>query len=399
MYQRTIAGQTTAFPISVPNGGSVSAMTAGSDGALWFASNAIGTAGVDYIARMTTSGSTTFFDSGLTFPTTIESIVSGPDGAIWYGSRMTTSGQVSPGWGGGGVGTGLTVGPDRALWYTLPHSPVVEPFLPGPIAHSSFEWASGDFNADGTPDVVWQDPVSGFSQVWFLRPTGTGLVGAAVVSTSNTWRIAAIGDFNGDGHADIVWQDPVSGSTQLWLLGGASGNTILGATTLTGSTSWHIVAQGDFNQDGHPDLVWQDPVSGAVQVWYMGGPQGTTVLASSNLALNTNPTWRVVGAGDFNADGIPDLVVEDPIAGMSQICYMGGDEGSIVIDTLTLHGPDPARIVAVGDFNQDGHADVIFQDLSSGISQLWLLGGPQGTTIMSATPFSGANTWRIVGPR
>ena len=96
-----------------------------------------------------------------------------------------------------------------------------------------------------------------------------------------------------------------------------------------------------------------------------------------NLALNTNPTWRVVGAGDFNADGIPDLVVEDPIAGMSQICYMGGDEGSIVIDTLTLHGPDPARIVAVGDFNQDGHADVIFQDLSSGISQLWLLGGPQ----------------------
>jgi len=28
---------------------------------------------------------------------------------------------------------------------------------------------------------------------------------------------------------------------------------------------------------GYPDVVWQDPVSGTTQIWYLGGVQGNVV--------------------------------------------------------------------------------------------------------------------------
>jgi hypothetical protein len=50
------------------------------------------------------------------------------------------------------------------------------------------------------------------------------------------------------------------------------------------------VSIADFNGDGHPDLVWQD-ATGASQVWFMGGAQGTTQIVTASLAGANS--WRV----------------------------------------------------------------------------------------------------------
>lgn len=249
----------------------------------------------------------------------------------------------------------------------------------------------------GTTEVVWQDPVSGFSQTWFLGGTqGTSIVGAAVITTQNIWRIAAIADFNGDGYPDIVWQDPVSGASQVWFLGGAQGNTLLQASVLSGPNPWLIVAAADFNQDGHPDLVWQDPKSGWAQIWYLGGPLGITVESASNLTLR-NP-WNIVGSGDFNGDGQPDLLWQDPVSGTVQIWYLTGALGNQLLSAVNLTA-SASHVVAVADFNQDGHPDVVWQDPVSGASRIELLEGAQGTTQLGNVSLSGPNSWRIVGPR
>ena len=172
------------------------------------------------------------------------------------------------------------------------------------------------------------------------------MTGASVLSTGNAWRIMSVADFNGDGQPDVIWQDPVSGLAQIWFLGGAQGTTVTGAVNLTASNSWRIVGTGDFNQDGHPDVLWQDPVSGTTQVWYLGGAQGNVVTNAVNLTASNS--WR---------------------------------------------------IASVSDFNGDGHPDVIWQDPASGTSQMWFLGGALGTTLTGTAALSGSNTWRIVAPR
>jgi hypothetical protein len=216
----------------------------------------------------------------------------------------------------------------------------------------------------------------------------------------NPWQIVGIGDFNGDGNPDVVWQDPVKGAVQVWYLGGSGGNVFSSAANITTNNPWRVVSVADFNQDGHPDLLWEDPDSGWAQIWYLGGQNGTTLLGAANLTLQ-NP-WRIVGTGDFNKDGFPDVVWQDPITGTVQIWYLGGTtpgaQGSVFQSAANLVLNMPNKVVAIADFNDDGHLDVIFQDPTTGAATVYFYTGAIGTTANGTAVLSTGNPWYIAGP-
>jgi hypothetical protein len=257
-----------------------------------------------------------------------------------------------------------------------------------------------DFNGDGRADLIWQDPNSGLAQIWYLicPPCGP-LAGAANLTVKNPWRIVGVADFDGNGTPDVVWQDPVSGAVQVWYMGGLGGNTLLSAANITGKNPWKVESVADFNRDGHPDLLWQDPNSGFAQIWYLGGPQGITLQGAANLN-KTNP-WHIVGTGDFNGDGVPDVVWQDPVTGTVQVWYMGGttpgQEGSHLQSALNLTA-NPWHVMAIADFNQDGHPDVVFQDPANGAAQVFFYTGANGTTLSGSAVISPGNPWYIAGP-
>ena len=295
--------------------------------------------------------------------------------------------------------TGLPAGGNYTIAPSLAgysFSPASQSFT-GLNSNQSLNFTAVAAPLPGTTQVIWQDPVSGFSQTWYLGGAqGASFMSASTITTKNVWRIAAVADFNGDGYPDIVWQDPKTGASQIWFLGGPQGTTLLEAVNIGASNSWQIVAAADFNLDGHPDLVWQDPVSGWAQIWYLGGPLGITVQSAANLTLR-NP-WNIVGSGDFNGDGHPDLLWQDPISGTVQIWYLTGLLGNELLSAANLTA-STSDVVAVADFNRDGHPDIVWQDPKTGVSQIWLLGGSEGMTQLGTAALSGANSWRIVGPR
>ena len=258
----------------------------------------------------------------------------------------------------------------------------------------------GDFNGGPGPDVIWEDPNSGFAQIWYLGGAqGVTLTGAANLTQTNPWHIVAVADFDGNGTPDVVWQDPVSGAVQVWYLGGPGGNVLISAANITNKNPWHVVSVADFNRDGHPDLLWEDPTSGFSQIWYLGGPQGLTLLGDADLD-QTNP-WHIVGTGDFNADGFPDVLWQDPKTGTVQIWYMGGttpgQEGSQLQSALNLTA-NAWHVVAIADFNQDGHPDVVFESPTNGAAQVFFYTGTKGTTFTGSAVLSGPNPWYIAGP-
>ena len=78
----------------------------------------------------------------------------------------------------------------------------------GTVATSWNIVGSGDFNADGKPDILWENSSTGQHVILFMD--GTSPVGSAVLATLPTsWKIAGSGDFNGDGQPDILWQNSV----------------------------------------------------------------------------------------------------------------------------------------------------------------------------------------------
>jgi VCBS repeat protein len=255
-----------------------------------------------------------------------------------------------------------------------------------------------DFNRDGRTDIVWQNP-SGAGQVWFMGGVqGITHIGSGLLDKANAWRIVAAADFNRDGHPDLVWQDPVSGRSEVRYLGGPEGTTTLGTVPLTAARTRRIAAVADFNRDGHPDVVWQDPASGQASIEYFGGPQGITSLGVTELATKNN--WRIAGAGDFNLDGHPDLLWQDPVRGTLQIWFLGGTNGISVVGSANIPGTIQTwRVAAVADFNLDGHPDLVWQDPASGASQIWFLNGADGRSLLGTSAVAGPESGRIAGPR
>jgi hypothetical protein len=231
--------------------------------------------------------------------------------------------------------------------------------------------AAADFNGDGTPDLVWQNPSTGAANIWLMGgANGTTIVSSVVVSSGNAWRIVAAADFDGDGHPDLLWQDPVHGTAQIWYMNGTTYQAAANVPNSTGST-WRVKAAADFNRDGHADLVWQDPAAGGAQIWYMGGGRTPTILSAATVSGSTS--WRIVTAADFNQDGIPDLVWQNPATGVVQIWFMSGSNGATTLGTAQVIASNAWYVVAAADFNKDGVPDLVWQQPGGATIQYWYL--------------------------
>ncbi len=274
-----------------------------------------------------------------------------------------------------------------------------------------------DFNGDGHPDLVWQNDTTRQTLVWYL--TGAQGIG---VSTWNYlgdlgatgvagWRVVAASDFNTDGHPDLVWQSDLTRQVTVWYMGGAHGNVLLGGNWLgdlgaAGVPGWTVAGTGDFNADGHPDLVWQNDMTRQLSIWYMGGAQGNVSLGANWLGDRGPagvPGWAVMGTGDFNKDGHPDVVLQHDITRQVIIWYMGGIQGNVFLDWTWLGdggavGVPGWTVRGVADFNNDGQADVLWQNDTTRQVTVWYMGGPQGNVYQSGgwVSTAGVPGWKVL---
>jgi microcystin-dependent protein/N-acetylneuraminic acid mutarotase/lipopolysaccharide export system protein LptA len=252
-----------------------------------------------------------------------------------------------------------------------------------------------DFNGDQVSDLLFQDiatsgggrgrggdPAAGTPEMIMV----SGMTAASIATLANpgtAWRIAATGDFNADGDADIVWQS-TDGTPMLWTM---NGTTVTSSTTLANpGSSWRLAATGDFNNDGNADLLFQN-TDGTPMIWSMNGKS----VATSALLSDPGSSWKVIGTGDFNGDGKSDIVFQNT-DGTPQIWLMNGPT---VTGAALL--PDPGaswRLVGTGDFNGDGKSDLLFQN-SDGTPQIWTMNGTSvASSAMLSNPGS---SWKAIG--
>jgi hypothetical protein len=69
--------------------------------------------------------------------------------------------------------------------------------------------------------------------------------------------------------------------------------------------AWTVIGTGDFYDDGHSDILWQNESTGQVSIWEMNG---TNVVGGGILTPNPGRTWHGEGSGDFYGDGYADIL-------------------------------------------------------------------------------------------
>jgi hypothetical protein len=244
-----------------------------------------------------------------------------------------------------------------------------------------------DFNGDGKMDLVWQHDTTGQISAWFMD--GINMIGSATFPAQAPdvgWKLVGTGDFNRDGKTDLVWQHMVTGQIGVRLMNGVNlVSDLFFSPSSVGDTAWKIVTVGDFNADGKPDLVWQREGTGESAVWLM---DGTSLMSGLyfNPAQETDTNWNIVGMGDFNNDGQPDLAWHHAATGEIKVWWMNGVNrmGEAPLDG----GPVPDvswRVAGVGDLNGDGRPDLIWQHMLNGLVGVWFM---NGTNRMGASLFN-----------
>ncbi len=219
---------------------------------------------------------------------------------------------------------------------------------------------AGDVNGDGLDDMIvgskYDNPSlaggeNGRSYVVFGSTSpnkvidlssiaagsgGFAIEGIAVTGAQAGRTVNGGGDFNGDGLTDLVVS--AHGDTSVYVVYGkadgsavsleaikagtsTSGFMIDGTTAATANTGWSTDVVGDYNGDGIDDILISEPGAGAAYLVY--GKQNNTPVQLSSFSGVTTQGFRIDGmatgtlknwvsaGGDINGDGLNDIVIGD----------------------------------------------------------------------------------------
>ena len=219
-----------------------------------------------------------------------------------------------------------------------------------------------DLDHDSRSDII----VTNIGSISVLRNMGGGrFVGAPSGDFGFNSTLAAVSaDFDEDGIADVA--AGVVGRAAL-LLSNGDGSFRRAAEIPTAGYTNGIVT-GDFNRDGHADVVSvaseMNFASSSLMILLGDGKGGLT----PSLYTEVVKDFSNVGAGDFNGDGALDVVISSSKQDLVML-HPGKGDG-------TLHPPVEIRDVEyptfaeLEDLNGDGRDDLVVLNLNAPVEQV-----------------------------
>jgi hypothetical protein len=277
----------------------------------------------------------------------------------------------------------------------------------------------GDLDFDGVHDVAVGAPNAEFNGPQSGRVVvlsgGDGSVLFAVNGPAAGMRfgfaVDGAGDVNHDGVPDLIVGAPDAdfagqNAGRFYLLSGAGG-AILGARdgdNPSANFGHSVAGVGDVTADGTPDLLIGAPGSsmfglGAGRAVAVSGVNAATIFNIGGTGPGVKCGLAVAGAGDLDADGVPDLLVGSPFESTGRLSEAGRVRAHSGADGHTLFALDGggaeaqfgAVLAAIADLDDDGVPD-------------FAVGAPTADTTLSAagrvsahSGATGAELFGVVG--
>ncbi|HEY1250583.1 MAG TPA: FG-GAP-like repeat-containing protein [Thermoanaerobaculia bacterium] len=213
--------------------------------------------------------------------------------------------------------------------------------------------ATGDFDGDGQVDFVTANVTGG--DITLLFGNGAARLRSATgVQPMFDPNLAVTGDFDGDGVLDIVAAGPRSDEGAVAFFHG-NGDGTYAVPAFVPANGLNGLAAADFNGDGKLDLAVGGPAGFDATIVFLGNGDGTfrEVFRDGDLFAT--------GTGDFNGDGIPDLLGDLGSNNEIVLTFGVGDGTFTGFYTIGLSSPDSA--LTPFDIDGDGHTDLAFYQL------------------------------------
>ncbi len=226
---------------------------------------------------------------------------------------------------------------------------------------------SADFNGDGKTDVVFGRLGDGGSKLALLFGTGDGGFVAGPSFGDFTGPCVRAADFNSDGKSDVLAISYFASGVYVFLGNGDGSFQPVKFTFVLGDLD-ESAAVADFNHDGKLDVAMTIRTDDRLAI-LLGNGDGTF---QSPINFSTGESPQEPLTSDFDGDGNPDVAVSNTYGDTIGI-YLGLGDGTFQAP-LTIASPNPIYPGA-GDFNRDGKPDLVV----GGDSLKVFLGNGDGT--------------------
>ena len=227
-------------------------------------------------------------------------------------------------------------------------APVTTQVIADPKAPVGVDFAA-DLNGDGSADLILHAGTS----LGIMLATGAGGFSAAVGFGNLNLNPVGVTDLTGDGIPDILGVDPYGNH---YIVVSKGDGTFIGTAyafylVTTGKPSYVF---GDFNGDGRKDIGIAATTSTCTGCFFVAPSVGQ---ASFSAVVKSTARGTASAVGDFNDDGRADVIQNAPENGALAVLF-GSADGTMKASGLIDVGGVASSIFAV-DVNGDGRPDVI----------------------------------------
>jgi hypothetical protein len=225
--------------------------------------------------------------------------------------------------------------------------------------------AVGDLDGDGATDLVAVLETRGVTQpesnkVQLFRNQGDGSFAApTLLQDTLSPLVVVVSDFNGDNSLDLAisqQEGPTgapSSSVALFFNNGAGEFQLSSSFDLLEERQPESLQKGDLDADGDEDLFVGRPSS-----LFLNNGLGQFQFRDPGFVLPQESGFPGPTLGDFNADGLLDILVSSPGNDDNSTWQVAQNQGDATFVLLpSIEAQFHSQSVAAGDFNGDGALD------------------------------------------
>lgn len=235
------------------------------------------------------------------------------------------------------------------------------------IAFGSFLVLAPDVDGDGVDDVLTPSFSASTAQLCWISAR-TGAIARRITVATGFSAAAVIDDLDGDGERDVV----LAASPNVLAVSSVSGATLWTAPNAITLQVATLLVIDDVDADGFSDLVVGSPNGSLTQTSSIVGRGRVEVRSGRTGALVStfapDPGFGLGGSscalGDFDGDGTRDFAVSPYFEYARRVGPASGSvrvySGATLAEIFVLP-PQPlgSRVSRIGDFDADGHEDLL----------------------------------------